>query len=566
MSVTDPLGDPPPDSYVTPIVILSTSPPPDEPPPPYPSQDRRTRTPRSTRRRRTLEQPSENASHTLSIVSGGGTEYEAPVSSAQHSYDADYRDLDATEATPLLNPAVSSPRSVARPPGFITRQRTLSISSTVRSTVSVAPSFAQTVLSAFNPERDPDVDPECAEPLGGSDDDSDGESPLGSPSLRRTGSMDEQQRAFVADLASQRLTRQRGPPWRTRWLRYFRPITKRAYYSSLFHLLVLNFPYALIAWVYLFVFTVAGTTTLMALPLGAVLCFCDLIGARALSRGELALQTKFHGPLAYPIPGPPLPIFVRHRAPNAHELEAGLGTVEERSFYRNTYAMFTDPTSYQALFYFIVIKPGITIVLSLLLIVLVPLSIVFVWPAPAVLRLARRLGIWQANIAVEGLCLAVRYLIRELASTIASRSACISTDMFFAFKHVPCSALDWDAHQGSESTSLERELKRLVCRAVPYRGGLTSLQRQALLGRSQRIVRPSTATHRLLVTACTCLENEVPERDIAVTTWKAYKYYRALELEDVRVISRNCNIRADRHTEEDVAVDIAHAPSCISDE
>lgn len=54
------------------------------------------------------------------------------------------------------------------------------------------------------------------------------------------------------------------------------------------------------------------------------------------------------------------------------------------------------------------IKPGITIVLSLLLIVLVPLSIVFVWPAPAVLRLARRLGIWQANIAVEGLCLAVR--------------------------------------------------------------------------------------------------------------------------------------------------------------
>lgn len=203
--------------------------------------------------------------------------------------------------------------------------------------------------------------------------------------------------------------------------------------------------------------------------------------------------------------------------------------------------------------------------------------------------------------------------------------------MFFAFKHVLCSALDWDAHQGSESTSLERELKRLVCRAVPYRGGLTSLQRQALLGRSQIIVRPceclhalpirlsrtilcgpppppprccmecrhphhaplqcfplrmhvrhqrfptctpniilhrtpphlhaiATATHRLLVTACTCLENEVPERDIAVTTWKAYKYYRALELEDVRVISRNCNIRADRHTEED------DAPSCISDE
>ena len=69
---------------------------------------------------------------------------------------------------------------------------------------------------------------------------------------------------------------------------------------------------------------------------------------------------------------------------------------------------FTDPTSYQALFYFLVIKPGITIVVSLLLIILVPISFVTVLPAPAVLRLVRRLGIWQANIAVEGLCLAVR--------------------------------------------------------------------------------------------------------------------------------------------------------------
>ena len=47
-------------------------------------------------------------------------------------------------------------------------------------------------------------------------------------------------------------------------------------------------------------------------------------------------------------------------------------------------------------------------VISLLLIVLVPISFVTVLPAPAVLRLVRRLGIWQANIAVEGLCLPVR--------------------------------------------------------------------------------------------------------------------------------------------------------------
>lgn len=34
-----------------------------------------------------------------------------------------------------------------------------------------------------------------------------------------------------------------------------------------------------------------GTTTLMALPLGAVLCFLDLLGARVLARGEASLAS-----------------------------------------------------------------------------------------------------------------------------------------------------------------------------------------------------------------------------------------------------------------------------------
>ncbi|KAG6822459.1 hypothetical protein H0H92_013813, partial [Tricholoma furcatifolium] len=161
-----------------------------------------------------------------------------------------------------------------------------------------------------------------------------------------------------------------------RWSRYFRPLTRRAYYSSLFHLVVLNFPYALAAWVYLFVFTVAGTTLLMALPLGAILCFFDLLGARAFARGELTnsnapqlyLQTKFHSPLSYPPPHPPRPIFTCPRDPTPAELEApGALPTLERSFYKNTYAMFTDPTSYQALFYFLVIKPALTLVFSLVL-------------------------------------------------------------------------------------------------------------------------------------------------------------------------------------------------------
>ncbi|KAK7692164.1 hypothetical protein QCA50_003784 [Cerrena zonata] len=112
--------------------------------------------------------------------------------------------------------------------------------------------------------------------------------------------------------------------------------------------------------------------------------------------------------LAFPSPYPPHPIFTRIRPSTAEEIEAGLGTQYEHSFYRNAYSMFTDPTSYQALFYFLVIKPGITLFLSLIFIVLAPVSLALILPFPAVLRLVRRLGIWQANVAVDGLYYTVR--------------------------------------------------------------------------------------------------------------------------------------------------------------
>ncbi|KAJ3723573.1 hypothetical protein DFJ43DRAFT_646128 [Lentinula guzmanii] len=41
-----------------------------------------------------------------------------------------------------------------------------------------------------------------------------------------------------------------------RWARYFRPLTRSVYWRSLTHLVLVNFPFALAAWVYLFVFTV----------------------------------------------------------------------------------------------------------------------------------------------------------------------------------------------------------------------------------------------------------------------------------------------------------------------
>jgi hypothetical protein len=179
----------------------------------------------------------------------------------------------------------------------------------------------------------------------------------------------------------------------------------------------LNFPYALIAWVYLFVFTVTGTTTLIALPLGAILCFLNLLGARAFSRGELYLQTHFHQ--VYFPSYQPRPLFTRLREPPIGEHEsgraslnvdnlAGFRLVKEHSFYKNTYAMFTDPTSYQALFYFLVIKPAITLLITLLLIAFgIPL-LILILPAPVVLRAVRKIGVWQANVAIEGLYHAVR--------------------------------------------------------------------------------------------------------------------------------------------------------------
>jgi len=181
---------------------------------------------------------------------------------------------------------------------------------------------------------------------------------------------------------------------------------RKAYYLAVFHLLVVNFPFALLAWVYLFVFTLTGTTLLVVLPLGALLCFLDLLGARAFSRAELAIQSAFHDPLAS-LPYPPRPIFYRLQD-TSFDVESRVPARYDGSFYRNAYAMFTDATTYQSLFYFLVIKPSITLLLGISLVVLVPVSFVLVLPAPAMLRVTRRLGIWQANVAVEGLYFAVR--------------------------------------------------------------------------------------------------------------------------------------------------------------
>ena len=232
----------PPIPPETPAFVLDSNVP-NEPPPPYPSRERR-RALRAGRRRRTGGDPE----HLQIPSTHSDADYEYGHHTPATSPFPDSADIDhePTENTPLL---ASSPRL---PPGGISRrQRTLSISSTLHSVTSATPSFAHTVISAFHPERDCDLDPDVCIIT---DHDSDGHDFLDSPTARHSHEHEheDQSRIFAAELSSGRIVRRSTEG---RWRRYFRPITRRAYYSALFHLLCLNFPFALLAWVYLFVFT-----------------------------------------------------------------------------------------------------------------------------------------------------------------------------------------------------------------------------------------------------------------------------------------------------------------------
>jgi hypothetical protein len=167
---------------------------PNDPPPPYPSRDRRHR-----RRRPTVD-----------LSSADSEDLAFPASTHAHP----------DESTPLLG--VSSPTR---------RTRTMSLSSGV----SVSPSLAQTVVSAFRMDLDSEVE-------------EDGEETRDSPPAD----------AVLSDnhlAGAPGITRRRARGWRSRWRHYFRPIGRRAYWSALLHLLAFNFFYALFAWIYLFVFT-----------------------------------------------------------------------------------------------------------------------------------------------------------------------------------------------------------------------------------------------------------------------------------------------------------------------
>ena len=221
-----------------------------------------------------------------------------------------------TETSPLIPP--SSPNL-----GHSIRRRRQSVSHT--SVASLAPSLAQKVLSLFQTIDDEEAcESSTLNNRGEGEVSIDDFQSNGSEQRRLLNSSRDVMRSgygrewvVVDDVTPEQRQQQSGRSQNgslEACKRYFSPLTRVVYYRALFHILLLNFPYALVAWVYLFVFTTVsglermyrwysddfasqtGTTMLMALPLGAVLCFLDLLGARAFARGEVS-----HSPPGFPI-------------------------------------------------------------------------------------------------------------------------------------------------------------------------------------------------------------------------------------------------------------------------
>ncbi|KAJ3792397.1 hypothetical protein GGU11DRAFT_713714, partial [Lentinula aff. detonsa] len=367
-------------SHLTNSVIAIAEEPLNDPPPPYPSSSHRTRLVHVNRGTRSIRRDSQQQQRSQVVPPTESDIHEPHQRSVIRAFAVEDPTEDAaSETTPLLGGINSghpeSPSSTSH-----LRPRSLSQSSINSFAPSLA-SLAQTAWVFFS-ECEDDEDDEGGEGGGERGEEREGEE----ESRLEGGRPSDGEENDYVNVGHSRISPRRSLSAGARWARYFRPLTRPVYWRSLTHLVLVNFPFALAAWVYLFVFTVTGTTLLIALPLGAILCFFNLLGARAFSRAELFIQTRFHSPLHYPLSvlhaaasspttttsSSPIthliatyPIFTRSRHPSAAELESGQAVVGEEvtemSFYKNTYSMFTDPTSFQALFYFLVIKPAITL-------------------------------------------------------------------------------------------------------------------------------------------------------------------------------------------------------------
>ncbi|WVQ79485.1 hypothetical protein IAT38_001584 [Cryptococcus sp. DSM 104549] len=244
--------------------------------------------------------------------------------------------------------------------------------------------------------------------------------------------------------------------WGDGWKRYWRPMGRGRYWLSALHLVLLNFPFALVVWPPLLAGTLAGTVLLITLPIGAAVWWLTLFISRSAARLETVMQVHYHAPLSPSAPapqyhpifhrllprstspvhtpltsppvssatdGPPLALFASHHSHHSHHSlsnshhslpdspsapshpaqPAQSGQQWEKRFLPCSYAMFLDHSSYSALSYFLLLKPLITLFSTILVVASLALALGTVVGLPVWLRVMRRWGRWQAEVAVENL-------------------------------------------------------------------------------------------------------------------------------------------------------------------
>ncbi|WVW86589.1 hypothetical protein I302_108639 [Kwoniella bestiolae CBS 10118] len=218
--------------------------------------------------------------------------------------------------------------------------------------------------------------------------------------------------------------------WWKGFKRFWRPLGRKEYWRAGVHLVLLNFPLALLVWPFLVAGTLAGTVLLITLPLGAAVWWLTLFISRSAARLESIMQLHYHSPLSPASPPSNHPIFYRlvpsispttpissptspypqtpgldasdEETPNPISEET-TALVWEKRFMKCSYAMFLDHYSYSALSYFLLIKPLITLFSTIVIIVLLPIAVGTIIGLPVYLRVLRRWGKWQAEVAIENL-------------------------------------------------------------------------------------------------------------------------------------------------------------------
>ncbi|ODO07130.1 hypothetical protein I350_04500 [Cryptococcus amylolentus CBS 6273] len=221
--------------------------------------------------------------------------------------------------------------------------------------------------------------------------------------------------------------------WGEGWRRYWRPVGRSAYWGSVLHLVFLNFPFALLVWPWLLVGTLAGTALLITLPLGAIVWWLTLIISRSAARLETIMQLHYHTPLPpgktaqyhpifyrpLPVPRSSSPYYTPLPSPSSHPHPHPYHTapppplpptfdpspiIWDKRFTKNSYAMFLDHYSYSALSYFLLVKPLLTLFGTIMCILVLALGVGTLGVGlPVAMRIVRRWGRWQGEVALDNL-------------------------------------------------------------------------------------------------------------------------------------------------------------------